>query len=133
MKVERTGQDMNIALWAIQVLLGVAFLIAGFLKSTQSMDRLAPLLPWVRDVHWGWVRFIGICEALGALGLVLPGIMHIQSWLTVVSAGGLAMIMVDAAMFHRSRHEYGMILANGILFVLAVLVVYGRWVLAPLG
>jgi uncharacterized membrane protein YphA (DoxX/SURF4 family) len=124
--------QINIVLWIIQALLGVAFLIAGFLKSTQPVGKLASTMPWVRDVRVVWPRFIGVCEVLGALGLILPGVTHIQTWLTVVAAGGLAMIMVDAAMFHRSRHEYAMIAANAVLFVLAVLIVYRRWVLVPL-
>ena len=123
---------MNIVLWIIQGILVIVFFMVGFLKSTQPADKLASTMPWVGDVSWKWPRFIGICEMLGALGLVLPGVTHIQTWLTVVAAGGLAMIMVDAALFHRSRHEYPFILVNGVLFVLAVLVVVGRWVLVPL-
>jgi hypothetical protein len=124
---------MNIVLWVIQAILGILFLMVGFLKSTQPVDRLASSMAWVRDVRVVWPRFIGICEMLGALGLILPGVTHIQPWLTVVAAGGLALIMVDAAMFHRSRHEYATIVMNVILFVLAVLIVYGRWLVAPLG
>jgi hypothetical protein len=124
---------MNIALWGIQIVLGILFLSAGFLKSTQPVDKLASAMPWVGDVRVFWPRFIGICEMLGALGLVLPGALHIQPWLTVVAAGGLAMIMIDAAMFHQARHEYAMIMANVVLFVLAVFVVYGRWVVLPPG
>ena len=124
---------MNVVLWTIQAILGIAFLMAGFLKSTQSVSKLASMMLWVGDVRVVWPRFIGICEVLGALGLILPGVTHIQPWLTVVAAGGLAMIMVDAAMFHRSRHEYSMIAVNAVIFVLAVVIVYGRWVLVPLG
>jgi putative oxidoreductase len=123
---------MNIVLWIVQGFLGVAFLFAGFLKATQPVDKLASTMPWVRDVRVAWPRFIGTCEVLGALGLILPGVTHIQPWLTVVAAGGLALIMFDAANFHRSRKEYSMIAVNAVLFVLAVLIVYGRWVLVPL-
>jgi putative oxidoreductase len=123
---------MNIAIWIIQGFLGLAFFLAGFLKSTQSGAKLASMMPWVGDVSLRWPRFIGICEMLGALGLVLPGVTHIQPWVTVVAAGGLAMVMVDAAIFHQSRKEYAMIAVNAVLFVLAVLIVYGRWVLVPL-
>lgn len=123
---------MNIALWIIQGFLGIAFFVVGFVKTTQPADRLTSMMSWVGDVSLKWPRFIGICEMLGGLGLVLPGVTHIQTWLTIVAAGGLAMIMVDAAIFHRSRHEYTFILVNGVLFVLAVLVVVGRWTLVPL-
>ena len=123
---------MNIALWIIQAFLAIAFLAAGFVKSTQPVDRLASTMPWVRDVQLVWPRFIGVCEVLGAFGLILPGVTHIQPWLTVVAAGGLAMVMIDAANFHRARREYATIAVNAVLFVLAVVVIYGRWVLVPL-
>ncbi len=124
---------MNIVLWVIQALLGIAFLMAGLSKSTLPAGKLASMLPWTGDVRLRWPRFIGVCEMLGALGLVLPGVTYVQPWLTVVAAGGLALIMVDAAMFHQSRHEYSMIAVNVVIFALAVLIVYGRWVLVPLG
>ena len=124
---------MNIVLWIIQGLLALAFLVAGVLKATQPIAKLTPNMPWVKDVRAAWPRFIGTCETLGALGLILPGVTHIQTWLTVVAAGGLALVMVDAAMFHTRRREYAMIAVNAVLFVLAVLIVYGRWVLVPLG
>lgn len=123
---------MNIVLWIIQGALGLLFLAVGFLKATQPVSKLAASLPWVRDVRAGWPRFIGACEMLGGLGLILPGLTHIQTWLTIVAAGGLALVMVDAALFHSRRHEYSMILVNAVLFALAVVIVYGRWVLVPL-
>ena len=124
---------MNIVLWVIQALLAIMFLLIGFVKSTQPVGRLASMMAWVNDVRVVWPRFIGVCEILGALGLVLPGLLNIQPWLTVVAAGGLAMVMIDAAMFHRKRHEYSMIPVNVVLFILAAVIVYGRWVLVPLG
>jgi hypothetical protein len=45
----------------------------------------------------GWFfRFIGTCELLGGIGLVLPMALRILPVLTAVAAGGLTLIMVGA-------------------------------------
>lgn len=124
---------MNSVLWIIQIILGILFFIVGSMKIFLPVDKVASMLPWARDVSSQWPRFIGTCEVLGALGLILPGVTHIQPWLTTVAAGGLAMIMIDAANFHRSRREFSVIPVNLALFVLAIVVVIGRWVLLPSG
>ena len=78
------------------------------------------------------VRFIGVAELLGAIGLIVPAITGIQSWLTVAAAGGLALVMLLAAIYHASRREYSHIGANVVLLLLAAFILVGRWVLAPL-
>ncbi len=78
------------------------------------------------------VRFIGVAELLGAIGLIVPAITGIQSWLTVAAAGGLVLVMLLAAIYHVSRREYSHIGANVVLLLLAAFVLVGRWVLAPL-
>ncbi len=123
---------MNIVLWVIQGILCIAFLMAGSMKSFMPVTKLGTMMPWVSDVSSRWPRFIGTCEILGALGMILPGVTHIQPWLTTVAAGGLAMVMIDAANFHRGRREFSFILVNLVLFVLAVVVLVGRWMLVPL-
>ncbi|MEU7871810.1 DoxX family protein [Dactylosporangium sp. NPDC049140] len=63
---------MNVTLWIVQILLGAAFVLAGVMKSTQPKEKLQPNLPWVEDLSPGTVRFIGVAELLGGLGLILP-------------------------------------------------------------
>jgi putative oxidoreductase len=78
-----------------------------------------------------FVHFIGGAELLGAIGLIVPAVTGIQSWLTVAAAGGLVLIMLLAAIYHASRREYSHIGANVVLLPLAAFVLVGRWVLAP--
>jgi putative oxidoreductase len=78
------------------------------------------------------VRFIGSAELLGAIGLIVPAVTGIQSWLTVAAAGGLVLVMLLAAIYHASRREYSHIGVNVVLLLLAAFVLVGRWVLAPL-
>jgi uncharacterized membrane protein YphA (DoxX/SURF4 family) len=122
---------MNIALWIIQVLLAGMFLMAGVMKAF-LYERAKASLPWVKDVPHGLVTFIGICELLGGLGLLLPAITGILPWLTPLAAAGLATIMILAAGFHMSRREGQAIVFNVVLLALAAFVAYGRFFMAPL-
>ena len=121
---------MNIALWVVQVLLALMFLLAGFPKAFQPIDTVAKRLTWAKEVPW-LVRFIGIAELLGAVGLILPALTHIVPSLTAIAAVGLGLAMVCAIIFHISRKEYPGISVGVVLLVLAAFVAYGRFVLMP--
>lgn len=123
---------MKYALWIVQVLLAVLFLAIGFAKLFLPIDQLAPNIPWVTDVPVLLVRFIGLAELAGALGLVLPAATRIQPQLTPLAAAGLALIMLLAAVFHLTRGETFRLAPTLVLFALAAFVAYGRWKLAPI-
>jgi len=116
---------MNIALWIVQVLLALMFGFAGSMKLFTPIDELAKTMAWVTE-QAGLVRFIGVAELLGALGLLLPAATRIKPGLTPLAAAGLATIMVLAAGFHAMRGEWGAIGTNALLFALAAFVVWGR-------
>ena len=122
---------MNIVLWTFQILLALAFLMAGSMKAFQY-EKAKAQMAWVLAVPHGLVTFIGTVEILGAIGLVLPALTGILPWLTPLAAVGLVTVMVLASGFHFTRREYATIGVNIVLFVLAVSVAYGRFVVAPL-
>jgi uncharacterized membrane protein YphA (DoxX/SURF4 family) len=122
---------MNIVLWILQGLLATSFLSAG-VSHAFSYERARARRKWVKDVSRPLLAFIGKCEILGAVGLILPALTGILPWLAPLAAFGLATIMILAAAFHARRREYPDILVNLILLALAALIVYGRWVLVPL-
>ncbi len=123
---------MNIALWVVQGLVALAFLFAGFMKTFMPLETVKKNMAFANVVPAALVRFIGVAELLGAIGLIVPAVTGIQSWLTVVAAGGLVLVMLLAAIYHASRREYSHIGANVVLLLLAAFVLVGRWVLAPL-
>jgi uncharacterized membrane protein YphA (DoxX/SURF4 family) len=122
---------MKIGLWIVQALLAFAFLMAGSAKLFTPMDELAVQMPWVLDLSPGLVRFIGIAEIAGALGVVLPALTRIFPWLTPLAALGLVIVMSMATIFHISRGEFVNIIANLVLMALAAFAAYGRWKIAP--
>lgn len=123
---------MNIALWILQVLLALLFLYIGGTKVFSAIEALHKTFDWVNKSNSVAVRYIGICEVLGALGLILPALTHILTDLTIVAAIGLCLVMIYASIFHAQRKEYPNIAFNSVLFLLAAFVAFGRLVLAPL-
>ena len=118
---------MNVALWIVQGLLAALFLFAGGAKLVMSLDQMAgPVaLP-------GWfLRFIGVAEVLGALGLILPGLLRIRPGLTPLAAAGLVIIMIGATVVGLVGGMVVVALMNVVVTLLAAFVAYGRWRLAP--
>lgn len=128
----RPNRALRITLWIVQILLLVAFGMLGFTKLTQSTASLAEMLPWTANVPPALVRFIGLAEVLGSLGLVLPSATRIKPQLTVLAALGLVTIMALAAGFHLTRGETALITQPVVLGALAAFVAWGRSRRAPI-
>jgi uncharacterized membrane protein YphA (DoxX/SURF4 family) len=119
---------MNIALWVLQVLLGLAFVFhANLLLRPPSPERLQSGMRYVLDMPAGLRAFAGVAEGLAGLGLVLPGLVHVLVWLTPLAAAGLVLLMLGAIVFHVRRREYPNIGLNAVLGALAAIVVWGRF------
>ena len=123
---------MNIALWVLQILLALAFGMAGAMKVTQPIDKLEGRMGWVKDFGSRGVRLIGALEILGAIGLLLPAVTGILPWLTPLAAVCLALTMIGAMTVHGRRGEYSQIGINVLLLVLTLFVAYGRFVIVPI-
>lgn len=131
-KPASAGKGLHVGLWVAQVLLAVAFGMAGAMKAFTPIGELAGSLPWVSEVPAALVRFIGASELAAALGLVLPAATRIRPGLTVLAAGGLVLVMVLAAIFHLMRGEAGALPVNVLLGGLAAFVAWGRARKAPI-
>lgn len=129
---QKSNKAINIALWIAQGLLAAIFIMAGIMKASQPIEALAESLPWVTSTPSGLVRFIGISELLGGLGLLIPSIFRFKPILTVWAALGLALIMILAAGFHASRGEFSNIGMNVVLIGFALFIAWGRNKKAPI-
>src|SRR5438128_696872 len=118
---------MSTALWIVQGLLAAVFLFAGGAKLVLPLDQLTgPVaLPGLL------LRFIGVCEVLGALGLILPGLLRIRPGLTPLAATGLVIIMIGATVITLVAGEIVPALISLVVGALAAFVAYGRWRVAP--
>ena len=123
---------MTYVLWIIQVLLALLFLFAGGMKLVIPPDVLASMGSPNQIPLPGWfVRFVGVCEVLGALGLLLPGLLRIKPWLTPLAAAGLAVLMIGATAVTMAADGAAAGVVPLVAGLLAAFVAYGRWRLAP--
>ena len=114
--------DRNRALWIVQGLLAALFLFAGGMKLITPVEVLSVMSPFPGE----FIRFIGVCEVLGAVGLILPYALRILPGLTALSAAGLVVIMVGATVSTLAIGG-GLLALPTLLFgLLAGLVAYGR-------
>lgn len=124
---------MNVALWIIQILLALLFLFAGGTKLILPLDVLNAMgSPNQIHLPGLLIRFIGTCEVLGGLGLILPGLLRIRPGLTPLAAAGLVIIMIGATVFSFAAEGVASALFPLVVGILLAFVAYGRWRLAPL-
>ena len=119
---------MSWILWIVQALLALLFLYAGGMKLILPVEEMTAQIPMPGLL----LRFIGVCEVLGAIGLIVPGLTRIRPELTPLAAAGLVIIMIGATVFTLATGNVAMALIPLAVGLLAAFVAYGRWRLAPL-
>jgi len=116
---------MNVLLWVIQILLALLFVFAAVMKLIFPTPPEIPLPDW-------FLKFIGLCELLGGLGLVLPGVFRRQQFLTALAAIGLTVIMIGAVVFSVKFFGAKSAITPLVTALLCAFVAYGRWKVRPL-
>lgn len=118
------SKKTSATLWTIQTLLAALFLFAGatkFILPPQLLQEGPVVLPLA------FIRFIGVCEILGAVGLILPTLLRIRPVLTPLAAAGLVIIMIGAVSVTIAGGPVVPALFPLVVGVLAGTVAYGRW------
>ncbi|KKI21364.1 MULTISPECIES: DoxX family protein [unclassified Leucobacter] len=113
---------MQIALWIVSGLLAALFLMAGIAKMSTPKEKLAEKMAWVNDYSPTGVKLVGLAEALGGIGLILPQLTGILPVLTPLAATGLAIVMVLAIVWH-VRHDDAKAIGMNIVLLAASLFV----------
>ena len=116
---------MHIFLWSIQVLLA-ALLLSGAVLKWLPVAQSSAMMPWMGQLPAWQVHLLGVVDLLGALGIVLPGLLRIRLQLTGWAAVGIVLLMLSAITFHILRGEASVIGFNVFIAVLAALIAWGR-------
>lgn len=118
---------MNALLWALQVLLAVVFTASGLSKISQPRDRLIAIgQTGVAPFPMPVVRFTAFCELLGAIGILVPGLLGVAPYLTPLAAAGFAIVMVGAISSHAYLREPRNVALTTLILVAAIIVAVGR-------
>jgi hypothetical protein len=128
---DKPAPGLTISLWSAQILLALVFGFAGAMKVFSPIEELAKNAAWIRNSQ-ALIRFIGISELAGALGMLLPSLTRIKPKLTSLAAVGLFIVMVLATGFHLTRGEAKVIPMTLALGALATFVAWGRFRKAPI-
>lgn len=124
----RNTKRISALLWTVQVLLALVFLFAGGMKLVMPIEMLKGPVA----LPGAFLRFIGVCETLGAIGLILPSVLRIKPGLTPLAASGLIIIMIGATVVTLIGGMVGPAIIPVIVGSLAAFVANGRWRVAPI-
>jgi hypothetical protein len=122
---------VNKGLWIVQWILALLFLFAGGVKLVMPADQMAEMTKQMQ-MSSSFLRFIGVVEVLGALGLILPGLLHIRTGLTPLAAAGLVIVMIGAVVVSIQAGPAVTAILPFLTGLLAAFVSYARWRKAPL-
>ena len=117
---------MNIALWVLQVVLGIFFVVHAYLM-LRPPARLQNGMNYIIEMPAGLRLFAAIAEGVAGLALVIPPLFRVLTWLTPLAAAGLVLLMLGAIVFHVRRREYPNVGFNAVLGVLAAVIAWGRF------
>ena len=128
MSTHQISRRRNVALWIAQILLAALFLFAGGFKLVAPASQLAQQSPIFAPA---FLKFIGACEVLGAVGLIVPALTRIRPGLTPLAAALLIIILIGATV-STAMYMPVALPAPIIVGLLTAYVAYGRWRLAPI-
>lgn len=122
-------KTLNSALWILQALLALFFAFgSGAPKLVLPTEQLAMPIP----LPSAFVHFIGVAEILGAIGLILPGLMRTRAGVTTLAAACLVLLTLCATGYQLLAGQPGNAAFAAVMGLLCAVVAYGRWRLAPL-
>lgn len=124
-----TGRGLRIALWSAQIALAIVFALAGGMKVSTPAAELAKMAP---GFPLALLRFIGMAELAGSIGIILPALTRIAPVLTPLASSGFVVVMASAAVLHLVRGEFGELTVVVVLGALAYFVAWGRFKRAPI-
>jgi uncharacterized membrane protein YphA (DoxX/SURF4 family) len=128
----QASQAVRVSLWVAQVAIFGLYCIAGFMKLTMPVREISRMWPWTGLVPEHFLRFIGVVDLAGGIGILLPALTRIAPWLTVSAALGCSVLQVLAIGFHASRGKISLTPFNFFLLALSAFVAWGRYEKAPI-
>ncbi len=120
---------MNIILWILQVLLAAQFLQHGIIMVFPPAEYIEIMNA---TLGVGFRYFIGIAELLAVVGLILPGLLRIYTWLLPLTAVGLMIVTGSATVYHSFRGETSSAVYTAVLFIIISFTGYMRWKVKPI-
>jgi uncharacterized membrane protein YphA (DoxX/SURF4 family) len=128
-RTTRTARTANRLLWTAQTLAALLFLFAGTMKFLMPVEKMqqGPIV-----FPLAFLYFIGVCECLGAVGLILPAATRVQTHLTPLAAAGLTIIMICATAVSILAMGPAAGIFPAVVGIVTAWIAYGRTRVVPL-
>lgn len=125
---------LHVSLWIAQVLLGAGFMMFGGMKLAMNYADMVKMATEAHSIviPEALLRFIGVSEVAGGLGMLLPAGTRVMPILTPWAGVGLATIMVLASALHISQGEWSHLGMTLPLLAMAAVVAWGRFKAEPI-
>ncbi len=122
-------KTLNRVVWTAQTAVALLFLFAGSMKFIMPAEKMqqGPIIFPIAFMY-----FIGTCECLGALGLLLPGLFRIHTWLTPLAAACLTIIMIGATTVTILGMGVPAAILPATVGIVTVWIAYARTYVAPM-
>lgn len=115
---------MEAFIWFARGVLALLFIVTGMMKILQTKEKLSEKMDWVDDFSSGTLKFVGVVELIGALGLILPFLFDFPKSIVSFSAVGLAVVQFLALGVHFKRKENISMVFNIVLLILSLFVAF---------
>ena len=116
---------MAVALWIVQGLLSLIFVITGSFKFFQTKEKvIASGGTWAEDFAPGIIKLIAGVELISGLAVIVPRLLGHEGYFTFLGAACIAVIMTGAIFTHIRRKEYKHAMINLVFLLMALFVAY---------
>ena len=121
---------MNMALWIIQIILCIKLVTVSYTHGLrQSQPTMQEAIQKLGEFSQPLLYIISVSTFIGAVILVLASVLGLSNWVISITAIIISIMLLFSIFFHVKSRENPKIFVSAILFVFAVFVAYGRWVL----
>jgi len=124
MKNPKHSKVILIAVWIAKIILAISFIWGASLKLFLSIEKLSAMWPWTAEVPVAVVKFTGIIDLLGGIGIISPVILSLNPKITQITAFAIIVLMICGSVFHICRGEASQIGINVFFAFLASFIVW---------
>lgn len=114
---------MTTTIWILKVVIASLFTFTGILKIfLPKVKLLAKGMKGLTDLNEDQIKILGLLEVLGACGVILPTLLNIYPFLSVISALCLSLTMIVAGWINYKLKLT--IIPNIAIFIICILIAF---------
>lgn len=118
---------INLIIWGFQMYLAYFFFQPAIMKLKAPSEKLAQMGLISTNGNPLPIRILAVLELLGVFGIIIPWVFGFCKILTPLAAVGFSLVMLGAIVFNLKKKSYKSIPKLAVAFILAIVVVWFRF------